>query len=275
LLSLVGVVGLVGELVSLGWHRRAVRYLSVAVSVALILVLGSVSYGRAASFRDDFAFFQQWKATDPEFDFVGTHTKIGMLQLRRGQYLLAEAHARAAVSANLNAIAPRIALGEALLGQGKLDDAQRQFDLILSYDRQYPDALAGSAEVLATRGDWQAAAQLYRAALQKEPISAEAAQRYAWLLATCPDERMRNGDLALRWAMVVFNAGRQEDVRVLQTLAAAYAELGDFERAIHWQSQVIGRSGADEELTRRRLAEYRAGKPYRTSSPITARPRGE
>ena len=265
LLSLVGVVGLVGELLSLAWHRLAARYLTIAVAVAWVFALASVSFSRAACFRDDFAFFRQWKATDPDFDFAATHAKIAMLDLRRGQYVEADAHARAALEASPDAILPRIVLGEALLGQGRLDDAQRQYDSILSQDGKYPDALAGTAEILATRGQWAAAARLYRAALRKQPISADAARRYAWLLATCPDVGIRNGKEAVRWATVVFNAGRQEDARVLETLAAAYAEVGDFSQAIHWQSQAIGLLTGDEAAARQRLAGYRAATPCRAS----------
>lgn len=52
----------------------------------------------------------------------------------------------------------------------------------------------------------------------------------AWLLATSPNRRVRNGSEALRWAQAALQ--RENSARHLATLAAAHAELGSFSEAI-------------------------------------------
>lgn len=49
------------------------------------------------------------------------------------------------------------------------------------------------------------------------------------------------------------------------TLAAAYAESGDFQQVIEWQSKAIELGGARKEINdyRQRLELYKQGKPYR------------
>jgi hypothetical protein len=86
-------------------------------------------------------------------------------------------------------------------------------------------------------------------------------------LATCIDERYRDGKKAIRLAKqaVASNATPW----YMDTLAAAYAEAGKFADAVHTQEQVVallrGKGGAHELLddASKRLEFYRAGKPWR------------
>ncbi len=51
----------------------------------------------------------------------------------------------------------------------------------------------------------------------------------------------------------------------MDTLAAAYAEAGDFQTAIIWEEKALGfvSKQPSKHLWRERLALYTAGKPYR------------
>ncbi|MBX3411991.1 MAG: tetratricopeptide repeat protein [Pirellulales bacterium] len=272
LLSLVGVVALIGTVLAQGWQHRAVRVVSFSTATVLILLAAGISYGRAAYFRDDFTFFAQWKATDPEFDFAGLHLQAARLEMRRDKYASAEAHARAALEAAPGSIPARLTLGDALLGEGRIDEAQREFEAVLAEHWEYPEGLAGIARVHAARGEWSAAATRYRAALRQQPIHAETAREFAWLLATCPEASVRDGQAAVRWATIVVEADRQQDPQALDTLAAAHAEGGDFAAAIAWAERAVAARRNDEDgPLRRRLDLYRAQRPYRqeTASPGT------
>jgi tetratricopeptide (TPR) repeat protein len=84
------------------------------------------------------------------------------------------------------------------------------------------------------------------------------------LLATSPDAACRDGALALRWAQKSLAVREAPEARA--ALAAAYAELGDFARAVAEQHKVL----ADERLAEKdkpgmeaRLAAYQEGKPFR------------
>ena len=58
-----------------------------------------------------------------------------------------------------------------------------------------------------------------------------------------------------------------KDADYLDTLAAAYAEAGDFDAAVKWQEKALGLLAKDDEQNRKdfdaRLTLYRAKKPYR------------
>ena len=55
-----------------------------------------------------------------------------------------------------------------------------------------------------------------------------------------------------------------KEYRNLGALAAAYAELGDFRKAVGWQHRALDLAlPADKKEFQDRLALYQAGKPYR------------
>ncbi|HOF87103.1 MAG TPA: hypothetical protein PLZ36_03225 [Armatimonadota bacterium] len=90
------------------------------------------------------------------------------------------------------------------------------------------------------------------------------ANNLAWLLATCPDAKVRNGKRAVELATIACDNTDWKDPTTIDTLAAAYAETGDFANAVKWQEKAHGlapRNQRGEYDSRLRL--YRAHKPYR------------
>jgi tetratricopeptide (TPR) repeat protein len=88
----------------------------------------------------------------------------------------------------------------------------------------------------------------------------------AWLLATCPKAEIRNGKQAVECATTGCKLTYWKDATCLDTLAAAYAESGDFRKAVHWQKKALQIGWADKQVTRKaqdRLTVYERGKPYR------------
>ena len=86
-----------------------------------------------------------------------------------------------------------------------------------------------------------------------------------------PDDAVRDGALAVRLARSVFEV--KKIVPTAETLAMAYAEAGDFAKAIETQKQVIEMAKctgdiAQLEPLRQRLAFYESGKPWRAQSPM-------
>ncbi len=105
------------------------------------------------------------------------------------------------------------------------------------------------------------------AAVGLEPGWSEAALALAWSLATHPDALVRDSARALELAEQARAALGDGDIRATDTLAAAYAAGGQFERAVALVETAI--AVADEvaaielgEQLRSRLALYRQGTPY-------------
>jgi serine/threonine-protein kinase len=85
------------------------------------------------------------------------------------------------------------------------------------------------------------------------------------LRATCPDETYRDGQQALAFAKQAVELNLQKFADAPAAMAAACAELGDFEQAAEWQTKAIELcwNDKDKAKARERLAVYQAGKPWR------------
>jgi len=87
---------------------------------------------------------------------------------------------------------------------------------------------------------------------------------FAWVLATSPDEKLRNGQRAIKLAVEACESTEYKQAHILSTLAAAYAETGDFDTALKWSTKAteIGMEEHNEEL-KNELESYKARKPWR------------
>jgi Tfp pilus assembly protein PilF len=103
-------------------------------------------------------------------------------------------------------------------------------------------------------------------AIQLNPDFASAYNNAAWLLATCPEQRYRDGHRAIELATKACDLTVWTKPNNCGTLAAAYAETGDFESAIRYQTKAIELGGHRPEFVgpaAERLELYKARKPYR------------
>ena len=126
----------------------------------------------------------------------------------------------------------RLKLGMLLAFQGKQAQAMEQFRYILARQDD-PSAHAELARGLLKVGDATAAVQHLEQALQQHsPVWADIAGRLAWLRATHPSPQVRDGQQAMVLAQEACNLTGNQSPALIQTLAAAQAETGDFEQAV-------------------------------------------
>jgi len=114
-------------------------------------------------------------------------------------------------------------------------------------------------------GDYQSALDAVEEQLAVDEENETAHNNKAWLLATCPDEQFRDGALAVEHATKACELTDWENAGFVDTLAAAYAESGDFESAAEWQQRAIDidSSGSYTEQFSKRLVQYENKEPYR------------
>lgn len=126
------------------------------------------------------------------------------------------------------------------------------------------DALVDRAEVQRRLARWQAAADDYSQAIYLDNQSGRAYQGAAWLMATCPDSKLRNTDLALRAARQASELLGGQDYRGPATMAAALAQAGDFERAVELQNEAIQLAPPERtDDLQQRLEQFQRQQPYR------------
>jgi tetratricopeptide (TPR) repeat protein len=104
----------------------------------------------------------------------------------------------------------------------------------------------------------------YEAAIGINPDDAAAFNNIAWMLAVSRDDAARDGRRAIELARRACDLTSWENAGYLDTLAAAYAEAGDFREAVRWQEAALGLPDLKQnKQAQARLELYRSGKPYR------------
>jgi tetratricopeptide (TPR) repeat protein len=117
-------------------------------------------------------------------------------------------------------------------------------------------------------GDWPAALADSLTAEEMDPDDATTLNALAWLWATCPADELRDGTRAVEAALRACELTGHAVAGFLDTLAAAYAEAGQFESAVRWQEKTIEMVPPDQRGEyEQRLELYRAGQPFRDLQP--------
>ncbi len=156
----------------------------------------------------------------------------------------------------------------ALRVKGESDEAIRHFRLALEMDPQVAKAWYSLGFLLEERGDHAEVVKCWRAGLALSPSDSHMVNNLAWLLATCPDDQVRDGAEAVRLGEMALRATEGGNPAALNTLAAAYAEQGRLDDAVASARRAIelaDQAGAHvlAERIRGRLRMYEQQQPIR------------
>jgi tetratricopeptide (TPR) repeat protein len=165
---------------------------------------------------------------------------------------------------NADALARR---GDVYAWKKDFDQAILDYDQAIKLDAKNADAYAGRGYANWRKKQYVSATADFEKAIQVDPKSPEGYQQFAWMLATCPEAKVRNGKKAVEYAIKACELTSWKDGDHLDTLAAAHAEAGRLDEAIKWQKKALEFAGdfSQEQLekVRWRLKLYEQGKPYR------------
>lgn len=149
---------------------------------------------------------------------------------------------------------------------GKHDKAIADLSKAIEIEPTVALTYANRAYAFEQQGEFEKAVGDYENAIRIDPNDAKAVSNLAWILATHPSSKIRNGVRALELATKACKLTDEKEPDVLDTLAAAYAEVGDFKNAVETERRAIAlASDAAQTHLQDRLKLYEMGQPFRES----------
>lgn len=157
--------------------------------------------------------------------------------------------------------------GIAVLGYWAVQKASQEIERAIAEQQAngFGNSSVTESQMLLQQEDYAGAVEVITDALVDSPDNALLLNQKAWILATAPDNSVRDGRQAVELATRACELTDFGNAAYVDTLAAAYAEAGEFETAVEWQQQAIDVNfdpNNDEGMSQRLLL-YRAESPYR------------
>jgi tetratricopeptide (TPR) repeat protein len=194
------------------------------------------------------------------------HVGRGWIYLQRRDFKKAQAEFKEALRIDPKHPDAYSGVASIYLARGDVKKALLVLDEAIQIDPQSADSHGNRAVILLATGKYDKAIDDLDAVVQLAPTSARALRERAWIWATCPMEKVRNGAEAVKSATKACELTGWTDARSVMTLAAAYSEAGKFDEAINWQKKAIellpDRSAEKHEYEKS-LERYVKKKPYR------------
>jgi tetratricopeptide (TPR) repeat protein len=166
------------------------------------------------------------------FSLALIHDSVGNVLARQGRLDEAIVHLRQAIELRPDYPDAHYNLGTALFQKGDLDGAIAQWRTTLSIHPYDAGAHTSLGNALVQKGFLAEAADHYEKALQSEPDSILPLNNLAWVMSTGPDDSLRNNEIAVELAIKANQLSKESNPVFIRTLAAAYAQAGQFEKAI-------------------------------------------
>lgn len=150
--------------------------------------------------------------------------------------------------------------------QKKYDEAIQDYTAAIDLDDENPLSYRNRAMAYSNKKQFDKAVADMEKGVELDPEMPYAQNGLAWLLCTCPEDKIRNGKKALIHAKKACELTSYKNGGYLDTLAAAFAELGEWAQAIEWQEKALKSNDFplnDLEAAKKRLELFKSKKPYR------------
>lgn len=140
------------------------------------------------------------------------------------------------------------------------------FDDVLQKSKGNWSAHYGRADALLSIGKHVEAVADYEIALKEQPENSGILNNLAWVLATSPMDNVRNAKRSIELGTKACEVTEFKRPHILSTLAAGYAEAGDWENAVKWSQKSLEVAEDDDEnrpQLEKELQSYKDKKPWR------------
>jgi len=238
----------------------------------------------AAENRLDDAMAHFRKALELDPGYADADNNLGAALARQGKLDEATTYFLKAVELKPDGTSEQANLGRALLAQYRVDEAVPHLEKALATGPETADLHNVLGMALVDKGRPDQAIAHFEKALALEPgnsnvranlgqaytdtKNAEGLRRMAWMLATSPVAAVRNGREATVLAQRAVEISGGKGAQMPDTLAAAYAETGQFDKALETAGKALAQAREDKQDALAadiagRIASYEAQRPFR------------
>ena len=199
------------------------------------------------------------------------YTNRGSSWLFRKEYDKAISDFNAAIRLDPNFVPAYVHRSIAWIDKGEYDNAIMDSSEALRINPKHSDAFYRRGRAWLSKGEYGRAIEDYKRAISLDEHHAGAHSDYAWILATCPSDKYRDGKKAVELAQEACELAGWRNPYFVRRLAASYAEAGDFDSAILWQKDALrlleGEKADDisnyKKVFQDSLEAFKQRRPYR------------
>ena len=201
-------------------------------------------------------------------NYAEAHNNLGYILAYQKHYKEAIDHYKEALRIKPNYSEAHNNLGTAFLYQGNEKEAVYHYYKALKNNQNYAGAYYNLAKIFTNHANIERAILYYKKALELDPEMTQALYNLSWILGTHEDGKHRNGKEALIMAEKLCKITRYQQPLALDALAAAYADTGQFHKAVIAEKKAIKLAlpeGPEEFISglKKRLELYQTERPYR------------
>ena len=259
-------------------YGRAIIDFEAALRLDPLLSLAHVGRGNCLFVRK----FHD-RAIEAYTEAIETDQKLAIAYANRGNAWQALGKFQSALSdyAIAAELAPDSAIvynnrGNCFFAMGNVEKAMADYSAAIHANSRFADAFNNRGYLAYTEGNYDEALADFQKAADYDPDSPRAFNNAAWIRAACPDRRFLDANRAIVAAeRAVSLSDRSRSWHCHGTLAAAYAQDGQFDKAVDSQLHAIatmprGISVRERVEQLRRLDLYLSKKPYEFPRPATS-----
>jgi len=263
----------IGLFIAIAWgaaeiarRSKFLKALTWSVLLCALAVLVAATHRQTLHWRSTETLFRQAVAVT-ENNPMAREILAGAL-LEAGDLDEAEQHAGEALRLQPGFVEAEITLANILARRGNYEEAASRLAEVLRKNPRDWNTHFSLAQAFKLSGETARAIEQYRLGLRLKPEHPDALNNLAWILATHPDAALRNGSQAVELAERACALTRHRRPMLVGTLAAAYAEAGQFDKAIAaaQKARALALASGQEDLAHKNselLNLYQGGQPYR------------
>lgn len=237
-------------------------------SIYIPLVRGSIFVERR-DLDDAQRAFENAIVIDPKsFD---AHLMLGSVQLLRSKATAAVTTFSRAIKLEPDKGGGYGGRAVAYMSLGQHHEALEDLNKAIQLDSMRADLFRDRGQIYAMQTQWNQALADLNTALRIDPGDVEANVALSWILATCDETKLRDGARAVALGTRACELTQWKSARPLATLAAAFAEKGDFQSAQQMQVKAIELTEEKDPIRnyyRACLNRYSSRKPWHRLTPL-------